>query len=430
MTKKLKVGDTVRGYRITKVFGPGLMALSYLAETPDRRRVFFKQYKSPSPAVIWYASFVAYQKELSRRVRAGKASNFAVSQIDAFEEQWGGRCYFQAYEFVENGDDLQKIIDEETAVHRATGKPPSDEPHIWTRHVTWAKVLTSGLGSLHSSNIAHADLKPPNVYLIRDPTITSGYQLKLIDMDFSVLTDARAPWHGHQGYIGSDNYRSPEHITKGAVPGKASDMFTCGLILYEILAGRHPYWSDDQAAYAKRVMAYATEPPKLSGHMPPPASGSDVAHALYRCLSPDLEARPTAIELRDILVGKSPSADKLLKTSVVKPTAGSPKPLTTDALELRHESGGSLMIRIRTELSKTLLKRLGPDSVFWDENQCFIERNPRGEWIVTPNEKTTNETLLNGKTISTPVVLSEGDTIAVGREATGAIKMPLSVRGR
>ena len=97
----------------------------------------------------------------------------------------------------------------------------------------------------------HADLKPANAYLIEDPTIGSGYQLKLIDMDFSLLADRRAPWHGYQGYVGTDNYRSPEHLTRGAVPGLASDVFTCGLMLYELLAGEHPYWRDDQAEYAR-----------------------------------------------------------------------------------------------------------------------------------------------------------------------------------
>ncbi len=144
----------------------------------------------------------------------------------------------------------------------------------------------------------HADLKPANVYLIQDPTITAGYQLKLIDMDFSLLADRRAPWHGHQGYIGTDNYRSPEHMTRGGVPGLASDVFTCGLMLYELLAGYHPYWTDDQAEYARRVQAYAAKPPVLAGPMPAPADNAQVSACLHRCLSPDPAARPTAAELR------------------------------------------------------------------------------------------------------------------------------------
>ena len=187
MAKKLKVGDVIRGYRITKVFGPGMMAISYGAQTPGGGKVFFKQYKSPAPSVVWYEPFVAYQRELSARVRNGKAAHFAVGQVDAFEETWGGPCYFQVYEFVENGDDLQKILDEEREHHRRTKVPPTTDPSVWARHVTWAKVFMSGIVALHQSKIAHADLKPANVYLIKDPSITAGYQLKLIDMDFSLM---------------------------------------------------------------------------------------------------------------------------------------------------------------------------------------------------------------------------------------------------
>src|SRR5688572_18917122 len=304
MAKKLKVGDVIRGYRITKVFGPGMMAISYGAQAPTGGKVFFKQYKSPAPTVVWYDEFVAYQKELSARVRNGKAAHFAVQQVDAFEEQWGGRCYFQAYEFVEKGGDLQQLLDAEREHHRLTRSAPSLDPSIWARHVTWAKVFISAIAALHESRVVHADLKPANAYLIQDPTIGSGYQLKLIDMDFSLLADRRAPWHGHQGYVGTDNYRSPEHLVRGSVPGLASDVFTCGLMLYELLAGEHPYWSDDQAEYATLAKGHAAKPPALLGSMPSPANNAEVSAALHRCLSPDPAARPTAAALRDVLSGR------------------------------------------------------------------------------------------------------------------------------
>jgi serine/threonine protein kinase len=261
VAKKLKIGDALRGYRVTKVFGPGAMAISYAAQSADGRKIFLKQYKSPAPTVVWYGPFVDYQQELAARVRTGKAAHYAVRLVDAFEERWGGPTYFQAYEFVEHGGDLQQILDEERAVHEQTGRAPVSDADVWARHVTWAKVFLAGIAALHESKVAHADLKPPNVYLIRDPTIGAGYQLKLIDMDFSVLADRRAPWHGYQGYVGSDNYRSPEHLTRGQVPGLASDVFTCGLILHELLAGVHPYWREDQAEYAALVRTHAPSPP-------------------------------------------------------------------------------------------------------------------------------------------------------------------------
>jgi serine/threonine protein kinase len=429
MAKKLKVGDVIRGYRVVKVFGPGMMAISYGAQAAGGGKVFFKQYKSPAPSVVWYEPFIAYQGELSARVRNGRAAHFAVKQVDAFEETWGGPCYFQAYEFVENGDDLQKILEEEREQHRRSGVPPTANPSIWARHVTWAKVLMSAIVALHESKIAHADLKPANVYLIKDPTITAGYQLKLIDMDFSLLIDRRAPWHGHQGYVGSDNYRSPEHITRGQVPGLASDIFTCGLILYELLAGRHPYWSDDQRDYAKQVNAHTARPAALAGLMPPPANNAEVSSALHRCLAPHPHARPSASELSSILSGRNAAAGLSSKPSNASEVP-SGQPIVSNALELRALSGRSLSIRVRTVLSKALMRQLGPDGEFWDTNQCVLDRNPDNQWVLAPVGETTNETLLNGKVVTRPVLLRHGDSIAVGRQAKGIVKMPVSVRGR
>jgi serine/threonine protein kinase len=442
MAKKLKPGDIIHGYRVAKVFGPGMMAISYGAQSPEGKKVFLKQYKSPAPTVVWYPSFVAYQKELSTRIRLGTASHFAVQQLDAFEEIWGGRCYFQAYEFVENGADLQQMLDQEREEHRRTKSPPTREPAVWARHVTWAKVLISAIASLHESKIVHADLKPANAYLIEDRTIGAGYQLKLIDMDFSLLADRRAPWHGFQAYIGTDNYRSPEHLTRGAVPGPASDMFTCGLMLYELLAGLHPYWQDDPSEYAKLVLSYAAKPPALIGKIPGLASNADVSAALYSCLSPDPAARPTAAALRAILSAKNPSATV---GSAVRPTAVLPKKATStpiaktnsraagttiiaSSIELATPGGGTLRIAVRTELGKAVLRQFGPDADFWDDRQCVLERNSRGEWMLAPNLAATNETLVNGETLTKPRVLREADEVAVGRQAKGIAKLPLTVR--
>jgi len=446
MAKKLKVGDTIRGYRITKVFGPGMMAISYAAQTRTGEKVFFKQYKSPAPTVVWYPAFVAYQKELSARVRSGKAAHFAVRQVDAFEERWGGPCYFQAYEFVENGADLQQVLDKEREQHRLTKAAPTRDPAIWARHVTWAKVLTAAVAALHESNVVHADLKPANAYLVEDRTIGSGYQLKLIDMDFSLLADRRAPWQGFQGYVGTDNYRSPEHLTRGAVPGLASDVFTCGLMLSELLAGQHPYWRDDQAEYAKLVKAHAAKPSALVGSMPLPALNAEVSAALHRCLSPDPAARPTAAALRDILNGRGAKSERALKAAVsASPAARATgaaaaaalttarakgEPLVSDGIELLGPDGRSVQFGVRTELGKALVRQFGPDGEFWDDRQCVLERGAGRQWVVSPVEGTTNETLLNGKTLTAPRALRQGDLIAVGRQEKGVIKLPLTARGR
>ena len=444
MAKKLKVGDTIRGYRITKVFGPGAMAISYAAVAPGGQKVFFKQYKSPSPTVVWYPKFVDYQQELSRRVAAGKAAMYAVQHVDAFEEAWGGATYFQAFEFVEHGGDLQQILDEERERHRTSGVSPTKDPDVWARHVTWAKVFMAGIAGLHESRVVHADLKPPNVYLINDPSIAAGYQLKLIDMDFSLLADQKAPWHGFQGYVGTDNYRSPEHMTKGAVPGTASDIFTCGLILWELLAGTHPYWQDDQAEYARLVRAHAAKPPALLGVVPEPATNAAVSAMLHRCLSPDAAARPTAAEVRAALSGRAPRAATAPaakpvtapaaksatapKAAAAAATASGAAPIASARLQLTGPGGETLEVGVRTEFGKYLARRFGGDAEYLDERQFVLERRADGRWQVAPAGATANETLHNGDVLTGAQVLRQGDVLAVGRKAKGVTKLPLTVR--
>ena len=427
MAKKLRVGDSIHGYRVTKVIGPGMMAISYAAESESGARIFLKQYKSPTPAVIWYDPFVAYQREIARRIREGKAAHFAVRLIETFEERWGGPTYFAAYEFVENGADLEHILHEERETHRRTKTAPARDPAVWARHVIWAKVLMAGIAALHDAKIVHADLKPANAYLMKDASLGSGYQLKLIDMDFSVLTDRRAPWHGYQGYVGTDNYRSPEHLARGAVPVLASDVFTCGLILFELLAGVHPYWQEDQAEYAKRVRAYDVAPPALLGVMPSPASNAAVSTVLHRCLAPDPERRPSAAAIRAALGGRGrEDAAVVSAPSRGRPAPASGAPLTSNRIRLVSPGGASLRIGVRTEIGKAVLRSFGPEADFWDDTQCTIERQPDGRWLVTPAAATVNETLVNGMPIVKGHALREGDVIAAGRGAKGITKLPLT----
>lgn len=489
MAKKLKIDDVINGYRITRVFGPGAMAISYAAESPSGERVFFKQYKSPAVTVEWYRPFVKYQKELHRRIAESPARNYCVRFVDAFEAIWGGRTYFQAFELIEQGDDLAEILEKERAENGGRALPlPFPNARLWERHVIWAKVFMSGINALHQVGVVHSDLKPDNAFLIEDPSISAGYQLKLIDMDFSLLADQPAPWHGYQGYVGTDNYRSPEHFTAGATPGLASDVFTCGLILYELLTGRHPYWSEDQGAYAEKVLAYSAPRPELGGVMPPPADDAQVAEILYRCLDPNPGERPTAVEVRDVLTGRAPAAVTIEAPAAPAPaapaaeiaapapaappstappaaTAAEPvtsapppmpsappapataeppaaapgvsapaagaaegRPLNADRIQLLAESGQTLGLGVRTPLGKHMVRQFGEDSAFWDTEQCVLERGPDGVWQIVPRAGTTNETLLNGEPIAAARPLHEGDVIAVGRAAKGIAKLPLTVR--
>jgi hypothetical protein len=218
------------------------------------------------------------------------------------------------------------------------------------------------------------------------------------------------------------------------MPGLASDVFTCGLMLYELLAGQHPYWRDEQADYAQLVKAHAAKPPALLGALPAPAVNAEVSAVLHRCLAPDPARRPSAAELRDCLngLGARPSTvtPPAARAAAVAPRRSRREPLVADAIELFGPDGRSLRIGVRTELGKSLVRQFGPDGDFWDDRQCVLEPRAGRQWVVSPIAGATNDTLLNGEALTAPRALQNGDWIAVGRQEKGIVKLPLTARGR
>jgi serine/threonine protein kinase len=435
MPKKLRPGDCVKGYEIIELISQGAMAISYAAKSSAGEKVFFKQYKSPSVTVPWYRGYVDYQRELKRRIQSSSARRFTYRFIDFFEADWGPRTYFQVFEFVEEGHDLEKILEQISA------DPASVS---WEQRLTFAKVSMAGVNALHEAGVVHCDLKPPNIQLFRDETIKAGYVLKLIDMDFSILADKLAPWDGHQGYVGSPGYYSPEHLA-GTAPSTASDVFTCGLILHELLGGGHPYRFDDPEEYHKAVTSPSPPRLRLAGTMPPPANDADVIEAVDRCLSPDSSIRPSAKEVNLVLGGRMkleparPSVPPPPRPSRREPSAPAPteappplpiepEPPSVPKLELVSESGVRKGFGVRTEVGKYLCRAFGEEAKFFDNVQFVLDRGPDGQWVVEPNQDAKNQTMLNGKAVVEPTPLGDGDVLAVGREAKGITKLPLTVR--
>ena len=407
MAKLVKEGDVVHGYRVTKLLNRGAMATSYAAMAPSGDKVFLKQYKSPSVTVPWYRDYVAYQQELKRRVEGSGAQNFSYRMIEFFEADYGPRTFFQVFEFIQGDLDMEKVLGQ------MRSRPGTVD---WEQRVILSKILTNAVASLHSAAVVHCDLKPANIQLFPDKSIRARYQLKIIDMDFSVLADKPAPWQGQSPYVGSPHYFSPEHLS-GVSPQPASDVFTCGLILYELLGGTHPYWTDDDDAYARNVMSHKAKPPRLAGPMPAPAANAQVEDTLYQCLCSDPARRPTIRNVNLVLNGQAPDPAPPPVALPARPAAG--------GLELVGE-GVRLAMRVRTSVGRDLCGRLGGDAKYWSPLQFVIDRKGAA-WVVIPNLSATNETLLNGRAITTETPLNEGDVLAVGREAKGIAKLPLRV---
>jgi serine/threonine protein kinase len=436
MATILRPGTVVNGYEILGPPHRGGMAISYPAKSPSGEKVFFKQYKSPSVTVPWYKAYVAYQAEIKRRVESSEAARFCYRFVDFFEAKAGSQCYFQVFEFVERGGSLATLLE---------GVRSGKSPMEWDRRLIFARVLMAGIAKLHQAKVVHCDLKPDNIQMIADPSVKAGYALKVIDMDYSILADKRAPWHGQIGYIGSPNYMSPEHLASPP-PLTASDVFTCALILYELLAQGNPYASDDPESYRSAALAHRAPQPKFQGPMP---NEEAVAEVLHSALSPSASRRPGADDVLKVLRAESraasfpahpmePPAAVVPPSSTVPPEAPSyatkspaesePSIKVDVPMRLADAAGQEIRIGVRTDVGKNLLRRFGEDARYADDLQFTLERDTTGGWAVLPRAGTTNETLLNGKAITGQSSLKDGDVLSVGREAKGVSKLPLTVR--
>jgi hypothetical protein len=113
--------------------------------------------------------------------------------------------------------------------------------------------LLAGLGHAHEHGIVHRDVKPSNLFLPR------GRPAKI--MDFGVARLGGTTSTSSSGLIvGTPNYMSPEQVTAGAVDGR-SDLFSAGLILYELVTGEKAFQGDSVVALMYKI---AHEDPDLT----------------------------------------------------------------------------------------------------------------------------------------------------------------------
>jgi serine/threonine protein kinase len=355
--------------------------------------------------------------------------------VDFFEGTEGRamKTFHQVFEFIDNGKPLTKFIEELEALGPVAQ---------WDQRVRFARVMMMGIQALHGQKIVHTDLKPDNLLLIPNPHAPGEYHLKIIDLDWSIFADQRAPWHGEdgQGYVGTPMYMSPEHVS-GRVPDERSDVFTCALMLGELLGGGHPFAR--VTSYPEAIKRGGFERFRLGQAVPKVENTAYLEELVNRALSPDAADRPTAAELRDALFGKgkageasrpapapSPAVPAAPPPAADKPTAPRPSSsLPADVVELTFEGRPALRMGIDTTIGRELLKPISPDAQFASEAQFRIHRSPSKEWMVSPVPGAHNETLVDGVKLTAPTRLRAGMRIAIGNSAKGIEKLPLIVKG-
>jgi predicted ATPase len=265
------VTDSVIGrYRILGVLGEGGMGVVYRAlDERLAREVALKLLKEQDdPHAI---------ERFFRESRAASALNHPniVTVFEAGEDVCGP---FIAMELV-RGQRLRTL----------TGQPVGIE-----RLLSWGRQMAEALSVAHAAGIVHRDVKPENV-MVRD----DGY-VKVLDFGLARLapppdrssTASTAFATERHTIVGTRRYMSPEQASGGAV-GPASDVFSLGLVLYELATGQHPFEAESHYAVLHAILADA----------PVPASrinvelSRDIDSLLLRMLQKDADARPAASEV-------------------------------------------------------------------------------------------------------------------------------------
>ncbi len=166
--------------------------------------------------------------------------------------------------------------------------------------------LLSALELCHERGVVHRDVKPSNVMLAMNDGKT---RLVLIDFGLARVRGNIASKLTETGVVqGTAHYMSPEQC-RGEDVEPASDVYSVGLVLYEMLSGAAPFDGNDAATLMAQHLF--VEPTPLRQVAPHVSEG--VAHAVHAALAKRPSDRPTARELRALLADAAVGADPLTR---------------------------------------------------------------------------------------------------------------------
>jgi predicted ATPase/predicted Ser/Thr protein kinase len=192
---------------------------------------------------------------------------------------------------------VMEFIDGETLRARVAGRPDVEQAARWIAQAARA------LATAHAAGVIHRDIKPENIMVRRD-----GY-VKVLDFGLArrlpTLTD-RGGNSPHPGaLVGTVGYMSPEQA-HGVAVDSAADIFSLGIVLYELVTGRHPFEADSALA---TLHAIANRLPAAPSRLNPeaPAALDGLTEAM---LQKNPRLRPTAAEVEKVLTALATDAPR------------------------------------------------------------------------------------------------------------------------
>jgi serine/threonine protein kinase len=271
------IGSVVGNYKIIDKIGEGGMGSVFKGvDLMLEREVAIKMLR---PELARQPNVV--ERFRTEAVTLAKLNHSNVATLHSFFRQ--GDDFFMVMEFV-RGKTLDDMI-------RAQGAMQCD------RAIELFCMALEGIDHAHKMGIVHRDIKPANMML------TETGSIKVMDFGIArVLGTDRLTKAGH--LIGTVEYMSPEQV-RGEETDARSDIYSLGILLYEMLTGRVPFNSTSEYELMRCQIEDAPAPPRTHApHIP-----LTVEQAIMRSLAKKREARyQSASEFRIMLMQRSTGA--------------------------------------------------------------------------------------------------------------------------
>jgi serine/threonine protein kinase len=268
-----RTGQKLAHFRIRSKLGQGGMGVVYAAEDLRlRRKVALK---------VLPLAVVAHKERKRRFLREARSASAVMhpNLATVFDVGEADGTVFIAMEHVE-GKTLRRLLED------SGGKlQPAEAVRI-------ARDAAAGLAKAHEAGVVHRDLKPENVMIAADGTV------KVLDFGLAKLADTPEPLDADAGtetaddiasragrILGTPGYMSPEQA-RGAAVDARSDVFACGVILYEMLTGSRPFRGATTVDLLAALERDEPRPVRELAAVPP-----DLAQTIERCLRKDPEER-------------------------------------------------------------------------------------------------------------------------------------------
>jgi serine/threonine-protein kinase len=240
-------------YRMIRRIGSGGMARVFLAEDVDLHRdVAIKVLHDR------YSEDAQFVERFAREARAAAGLNHP-NIVAIYDRGQSEGSYYIAMEYLD-GETLKDVI---------TREGPLPE----RRAIDITLQLLAALRFAHRREIIHRDVKPHNVMVLRDGRV------KVADFGIARAGDSEMTEAG--SIVGTAQYLSPEQA-RGQHVGPESDLYSVGVVLYEMLTGRVPFTGDSAVAIAMKHVQETPVPPRQIVPTIPPELESVVQRAMAK----------------------------------------------------------------------------------------------------------------------------------------------------